>query len=659
MDNRRILYADNDRKHLDTRSELLEREGYQVVKAYSPDEAEKILERENIHLAILDIRLLDDDDEGDISGILLAKNERFRRIPKIMVTGYPTYEYVREVYGAVIDEEPIAYAFLSKKEGTKALIEAVNTAFNKALGINWNLRIVWDEKGFLSLPYLVLLFEKKLEPGLLRSRSSELEALFRKLFPSEEQITMVRINWLQDGCACLSLFSMNEDFTRQVIAVVGFSEMVTEKRKRIEQYKEQESAIFAKPCHAVTQHFAGFAYSTQETSDGPLQVGSSFFREATDKNIRTALENLFKQAPYHTLQNDRPKLSKIDLADSYREKLGIKPEPQEYEKVRHIVQSLLCEIRSHIFLRDISIQGSEIEVIFTNGQIFRGPDPISVLFNPEAFNDLPAATATTYGGITCDYLLIDQEGRVYPTDMSSLVESHILEDFVSMECEFHFDRFVISNLYTLWDFEKQLGESRSLSELLPIGNVEPECRKGLAAIQTLRKVASEKTGCALEPYLISLFYYTLKPLLEYDPQTRLAKYQIIQLAHRLVAASMFISQIERGKGGGNDANMETNEEYGMRVSEASREVFIDGRQVRLTQTEFKLLLYLYKKPNCLCTWEEILSEVFEIKGSSTKSDKGLLNTHIDRLRKKIDLNPARHRYIVTIRGEGYLLDRKS
>lgn len=658
MDNRRILYADNDRTHLDTRSELLEREGYQVVKAYSPDEAEKILERENIHLAILDIRLLNDDDEGDISGILLAKDERFRRIPKIMVTGYPTYEYVREVYGALIDDEPVAYAFLSKKEGTKALIEAVNTAFNKALGINWDLRIVWDEKGFLSLPYLVLLFQRNLEPGLLLSRSSELEDLFRKLFPADEQITMVRINWLQDGCACLSLFSMNEDFTRQVIAVVGLNETITEKRKRIEKFIEQESAIFAKPCHKVTQHFAGFAYNIQDTGDGPLQVGSSFFSEATDKNIRTALENLFRQAPYHTLQNDRPKISKSDLAASYRDRLGIKLDQQEYEKVHNIVQSLVNEMKPHFFVRDISLQGNEIEIIFTNGQIYRGPDPISALFNPQAFSNLPAATATTFGGITSDYLLIDQEGSVYPTDMSSLVESHILEDFVSLECEFHFDRVAISNLYTLWEFEKQLGESRSLNELLPIGNVEPECRKGLAAIQSLRKLVSEKTGTALEPYLISLFYYTLKPLLKYDPQTRLAKHKIIHLAHRLVAASMFVSQIQRENGGEDGEKAESNGLLGMQVNEAGREVVIDGRQVRLTQTEFKLLLYLYKKPNCLCTWEEILSEVFEIKGTSTKSDKGLLNTHIDRLRKKIDLNPARHRYIVTIRGEGYLLDLK-
>ena len=124
-----ILMADNDRNYLDARSEFLEMEGYQVYKAYSPEEAGQVLERENIHLAILDIRMADDNDEGDISGILLAKDERYRSVPKIFVTGFPTFEAVREAYGLAIGDKPIALAFLAKDEGPKALIEAVNSAF--------------------------------------------------------------------------------------------------------------------------------------------------------------------------------------------------------------------------------------------------------------------------------------------------------------------------------------------------------------------------------------------------------------------------------------------------------------------------------------------------------------------------------------------------
>ncbi|MGW8250389.1 MAG: helix-turn-helix domain-containing protein, partial [Anaerolineales bacterium] len=85
--------------------------------------------RETVHLAILDIRMVDDNDEGDISGILLAKDNRYKRVPKIFVTGFPTFEAVREAYGPVIGGEPIAHAFLAKKEGPHILIDAVNSTF--------------------------------------------------------------------------------------------------------------------------------------------------------------------------------------------------------------------------------------------------------------------------------------------------------------------------------------------------------------------------------------------------------------------------------------------------------------------------------------------------------------------------------------------------
>lgn len=122
-----ILFADNDPDFLRTRSEFLEQEGYLVVPAADPTEARRKLEVGGIDLAILDIRLVDDDDEKDVSGLTLAK-EVARTVPKIILTGFPSYEYVREALRPQLDGLPAAVGFVAKQEGTEALLDAIGRA---------------------------------------------------------------------------------------------------------------------------------------------------------------------------------------------------------------------------------------------------------------------------------------------------------------------------------------------------------------------------------------------------------------------------------------------------------------------------------------------------------------------------------------------------
>jgi predicted nucleotide-binding protein len=124
-----ILFVDNDEDFLNTRAEFLEQAGYQVLKAYSIEEANKLLTHPSICLAILDIRATDDDDEHDFSGINLAEHMP-RFIPKIIHTGHPTVTAVQQMLRAQPNGLSVAMDFIYKEDGPEALLISVTKIVN-------------------------------------------------------------------------------------------------------------------------------------------------------------------------------------------------------------------------------------------------------------------------------------------------------------------------------------------------------------------------------------------------------------------------------------------------------------------------------------------------------------------------------------------------
>lgn len=77
-----------------------------------------------------------------------------------------------------------------------------------------------------------------------------------------------------------------------------------------------------------------------------------------------------------------------------------------------------------------------------------------------------------------------------------------------------------------------------------------------------------------------------------------------------------------------------------------------GVEIRLTKTEFQLLLALAARPNQIFTREILLDRVW---GYDYLGDSRLVDVHIRRLRSKIEDDPTAPTLIVTVRGFGYKL----
>ena len=89
----------------------------------------------------------------------------------------------------------------------------------------------------------------------------------------------------------------------------------------------------------------------------------------------------------------------------------------------------------------------------------------------------------------------------------------------------------------------------------------------------------------------------------------------------------------------------------LRVDLARREVTVEGREVRLTPTEFKLLALLARHAGKVLTHRQILKEVW----GPNATEAHWVRVHMAELRKKVEADPARPRLLVTEPGVGYRL----
>ncbi|MFG2058729.1 response regulator [Micromonospora sp. NPDC048930] len=88
----------------------------------------------------------------------------------------------------------------------------------------------------------------------------------------------------------------------------------------------------------------------------------------------------------------------------------------------------------------------------------------------------------------------------------------------------------------------------------------------------------------------------------------------------------------------------------LRIDTAGREVWVDGRPVELTRTEFDLLAALSAQPDTALRRRQLIDLVW---GADWVGDEHLVDVHIGHLRRKLGDDPAAPRFIRTVRGVGY------
>jgi two-component system response regulator RegX3 len=90
----------------------------------------------------------------------------------------------------------------------------------------------------------------------------------------------------------------------------------------------------------------------------------------------------------------------------------------------------------------------------------------------------------------------------------------------------------------------------------------------------------------------------------------------------------------------------------IRIDLARHQVFVVGKAVHLTRSEFRLLALLAQEPERVFSRREIMEHLWQ---SAYVGDERACDIHVSNLRRKIESDPSNPERLLTVRGIGYTL----
>ena len=94
---------------------------------------------------------------------------------------------------------------------------------------------------------------------------------------------------------------------------------------------------------------------------------------------------------------------------------------------------------------------------------------------------------------------------------------------------------------------------------------------------------------------------------------------------------------------------------GLELNEDTVEVFVDGKPVKGTPMEFKILNLLMRNPGRVFSADEIYEKVWNERAVNTDT----IMVHVRNIREKIELDPKKPKYLKVVWGVGYKIEKQA
>lgn len=91
------------------------------------------------------------------------------------------------------------------------------------------------------------------------------------------------------------------------------------------------------------------------------------------------------------------------------------------------------------------------------------------------------------------------------------------------------------------------------------------------------------------------------------------------------------------------------------IDEKNQKVYLQDEEINLSFKEYRLLQFLAQNPNKIWSASDLYLQIW---GNSSVGDTRTINVHISNLRKKIEQDVSNPKYILTVRGSGFMFDGK-
>ncbi|MCL4561127.1 MAG: response regulator transcription factor [Chloroflexi bacterium] len=91
-------------------------------------------------------------------------------------------------------------------------------------------------------------------------------------------------------------------------------------------------------------------------------------------------------------------------------------------------------------------------------------------------------------------------------------------------------------------------------------------------------------------------------------------------------------------------------DYRLKIDFDRREIWVEGKLVKLRPTEYRMLYHLVQNAGWVVTHDQLLAKVW---GYEYRDEPHYVRLYINYLRQKLEEDPANPKYILTERGVGY------
>ncbi len=504
----RILLVEDDEQAYEPIIRWLKEKFYAVRLATSYDEAKLALQTDHFHLAIIDIRLVDEDAENKEGLQLLEDVEQLQLkevMPCIVITAHP--QFALEAW------KRQAATFIIKESGyLKKLMNKVRELKDDEVEINFDLEYVSNSLTVLEKVAEDVNWSMAERPST-KLLAPQVRDLFGKLFVNARSLYVSKLKPGLTGAAVVRVQpTWNGGLGRSYVAKIGRCDKVeTESRNYEANVKHFLPAnSVAQADVRYSRHLGALLYTFAESEGIALKEFDEYYQRSQPNIIIESLDRLFKQT--YRFWFDNPERVLVDVPSLY------------YEAFQLERKKLIGRIQ--IVLPKFNPNKEYVQLTAGKGPVL---NPIAWLKAHEQECVIQVHKCITHGDLTGRNMMVDESGKCWLIDFYRTHKSHILRDFVILETDIKYRLMPLLSLTDFLHFEEALlkADQRNQPPILP-PSFSKETRKAAQVIFALRQLAhyhargfNTQMDEARKEYLLSQLMGTLNVVrLRHIPESR-------------------------------------------------------------------------------------------------------------------------------------------